>query len=493
MHATVSKRRSSFKPSSIHRNGNSPLDPSWTLSFRETVSKELEVRESLESSEVPIVSGAEMLCLEREKLNEASQVTSVDDTNSPLRKRKRIASPHLSLSLFRRPENTVRLTKCDLSRKLEVEYDCQGKDCRVLGHGAFSTVRSAIRRHDGMKVAIKSISKHDALKARRLRISGRTYVEEWEILKQLSENQHVVSLLDIFETSYEIQLVLEYCPGGELFDAIQRKQSTTLTKHQYKEEDASLITRQLLHALQDIHKRGIAHKDIKPENILLFSTEASCSIHVKLCDFGMARVICQDSDDNLSCDGDSSPATPSRTQSFQLFASDYYTAPELQLGCGLYDTAVDMFSLGVTVYILLCGFPPVFEGDDSACVTFPLLYWKNISEEAKDFVRSLLAFEPAYRISAERAMKHPWIRKGDGCSLTKSGLTTGDMRMALLKRRLYQCLKHPKTSSSRDKDKYRQYRKRPRRARVIRVSLAELCATGVTAAPSVEAIASPSP
>ncbi|GAX10219.1 hypothetical protein FisN_3Lh416 [Fistulifera solaris] len=348
-----------------------------------------------------------------------------------------------------------------------------------------------------MKVAIKSISKHDALKARRLRISGRTYVEEWEILKQLSENQHVVSLLDIFETSEEIQLVLEYCPGGELFDAIQRKQSMTLTKHQYKEEDASLITQQVLHALQDIHKRGIAHKDIKPENILLFSTEESRSIHVKLCDFEMARVICQDGDDNLSCDGDASPATPSRTQSFQLFASDYYTAPELQLGCGLYDTSVDMFSLGVTVYILLCGFPPVFEGNDSDCVTFPSLYWKNISVEAKDFVRSLLAFEPAYRISAERAMKHPWIRNSDRSSgvLTIAGLTTDDMRMALLKQRLYQCLKHPKSESlgrSRGKDKYRQHRKRPRRATVIRVSLAELCATGVTAAPSVGAIASSS-
>jgi serine/threonine protein kinase len=343
-----------------------------------------------------------------------------------------------------------------------------------------------------MKVAIKSISKHDALKARRLRISGRTYVEEWEILKQLSENQHVVSLLDIFETSEEIQLVLEYCPGGELFDAIQRKQSTTLAKHQYTEEDASVITQQLLHALQDIHQRGIAHKDIKPENILLFSTEESRSIHVKLCDFGMARVICQGGDDNLSCDGDASPATPSRTQSFQLFASDYYTAPELQLGCGLYDTAVDMFSLGVTVYILLCGFPPVFEGDDSDCVAFPSLYWKNISEEAKDFVRSLLVFEPAFRISAERAMKHPWIRNGDRCSgvLAKKDLTTDGMRMALLKRRLYQCFKHPKLDlssfgRSRDKDKYRQHRKRPRRATVIQISLADLCATGVTASPSV--------
>lgn len=507
MHANSTKRRSSLRSYPIHHDGISPRNLPWPLNvrFRDISSKELEDTNCFEpldlpnaytSADIPVLSEAEVDCLDFEGVSEALHVSAPENLNSVFRKRKRIASPHLSLSLFRRPENTVRLTKCDPSRKLEVDYDLQGAEYRVLGHGAFSTVRLAIRRKDGMKVAIKSISKHDALKARRLRVSGRTYLEEWEILKQLNENEHVVSLMDMFESSEEIQLVLEYCQGGELFNAIQKKHNTTLRKSQYSEQDASIITQQLLCALKDIHARGIVHKDVKPENILLVSKENSRSIYVKLCDFGMARVICQDAGDDSSCDGDASPATPSRTQSFQLFSSDYYTAPELQLGGGIYDTAVDMFSLGVTVYILLCGFPPVFAGDDSDVVTFPSSYWGNISEDAKDFVRSLLAFEPEYRISAQRALQHAWIvnrNQVSGMSSTNL-LTSETMRMALLKRRLYQCLKQPRSQLSKrsdDKEKYRGNRKRPRRASVTLIALADLC-RGATASSSVKAIAAAS-
>ena len=477
MHAIATDRKSSLRKCSVNPAGISPLDLPWTLTFRENLSGESPVFSSAFGTLPDVTVGSEVGCVNCEMPIEALHLSVSEDVSSAFRKRKRIASPHLNLSLFRRPEHTVRLTKCDPLRKLEVEYDLQDAECRVLGHGAFSTVRLAIRRMDGMKVAVKTISKQDALKARRLRVSGRTYVEEWEILKQLGDNQHVVSLLDLLETSDEIQLILEYCPGGELFDAIQKSHITSSRKHHYTEEDASTITQQLLFALQDIHARGIVHKDIKPENILLLNKEDSHSIHVKLCDFGMARVICKDADDNSSCDGDASPATPGRSQSFQLFTSDYYTAPELQLGGGLYDTAVDMFSLGVTVYILLCGFPPVFAGDESDCVIFPSSYWKNLSEEAKDFVRSLLAFEPAFRVSAQRALQHPWIV--NGIRPSSNVLTTDRMRMALLKERLYQCLKQPRTEPSsafrhsHDKDKYRRNRKRPRRTTLV--ALADLC------------------
>lgn len=164
----------------------------------------------------------------------------------------------LTLSAFRRPENTIRLTQADPLRRLELEYDLHGACARgVLGHGAFSTVRLAVRLSDGVQVAVKSIAKHEALRSRRLRhVQGVTlrghYLEEWEILRRLQNHPYVINLLDVFETLEEIQLVTEYCPGGELFDAIQKKQRKNRrsgSSSSSSEAQAAQITSQILLAL----------------------------------------------------------------------------------------------------------------------------------------------------------------------------------------------------------------------------------------------------
>lgn len=313
--------------------------------------------------------------------------------------------PRLTLSAFKRPEHTVRLTKCDPSRLIEMEYDLHAPDCGILGHGAFACVRLAVRRRDGMKVAVKTIAKHEALRSRRLRIRGRTYLEEWEIHRRLIHNPFVVTLLDVFETNEEIQLITEYCEGGELFDAIQKKRNRAhcRSRGQYAEKEAALIAKQVLLALDDIHKRGIVHRDVKPENILLVSKDESC-LRVKLCDFGIAKIV--------SAAEDGGPATfstpPARARSFSFVGSDYYMAPEVIYG-GRYDSAIDMYSFGVTLYILLCGFPPVFSGNDSDEVVFPTAYWKDVSAEAKDLTRRLLLPDTSKRISARDALAHNWI------------------------------------------------------------------------------------
>lgn len=320
---------------------------------------------------------------------------------------KRISSrkhKKLTLSAYHKPEETVRLTDCDARQQLEKEYNLRAVGCKVIGHGAFSTVRSALRNSDGTKVAIKSISKFDALRARRLRRpKGSKHMDEWEIMKLLKNNPYVLTLFDVFETDTEIHLVTEFCRGGELFDTIKRKGTTkrsTYRRGRFSEPQAARITNQILKALTELHTLGIVHRDVKAENILLLNDDES-DIQVKLCDFGMARLHHQDNlprDD--SGDGEISPST-----SGLLFGTN--TPPEGFHGNHI-GPATDIFSLGVTLYLLLCGFPPVLCED---VVEFPDAYWNDISDEAKDVVRSMLHHNPQTRISAVDALKNAWIRQ----------------------------------------------------------------------------------
>lgn len=394
---------------------------------------------------------------------------------------KRIWKPHrgLTLSAFRRPENSIRLTDASPLRKLESEYDLHvAGNSGVLGHGAFSTVRLAIRLCDNVQVAVKSIAKHEALRSRRLRrVHGKAdqpyYLEEWEILNSLEGHKYIVNLLDVFETDEEIQLVTEYCPHGELFDAIQKKQTPlgslrTTTKSKISESKAAAITYQILRALADVHAAGIVHRDVKPENILLAKPYDGERIHVKLCDFGVARPLVYPQDSTMPhhkskvcvCDGEASPLTPaSRSQSFSAIGSDYYAAPELALG-GSYGAAVDVYSLGVTLYILLCGFPPIFghccnfitqESDDEASagdpssqeVLFPDIYWNDVSEHVKDLLRRMLHPSASLRVTARQALRDVWFSQmhPNQSPISRQRNTPPPVDLQMVRDELYKSLK----------------------------------------------------
>jgi serine/threonine protein kinase len=451
----------------MSRNVN---DTSWSLLERESSTMELtdesrvhhQILDTAASSNQSALSTGHQRQLATQSAPIDHQTDIGDDSvvdsreNPPIGDPIHLAAPNtiwkprgLTLSAFRRPEHTIRLTQADPSRKIEAEYDLHGTAGRgVLGHGAFSTVRLAVRLSDGQKVAVKSIAKHEALRSRRLRrvssnADSKRYLEEWEILKRLQNQPHVIDLLDVFETTEEIQLVTEYCPGGELFDAIQKKQRRNHDSAADLEAQAAQIVSQILKALVDIHAAGIVHKDVKPENILLAKPTDGKTVNVKLCDFGVARplirqeaaatpkVVDEGASDSvcIGSDGEASPLTPcSRSRSFSTIGSDYYAAPELTYG-GSYDTAVDIYSLGVTLYILLCGFPPVFatscqpvtqdDGDDDdddssdeapfGEVLFPDAYWNNISDGAKSLLKKMLHSDAAARITAKRALQDPWI------------------------------------------------------------------------------------
>ena len=376
-------------------------------------------------------------------------------TNSP---------PKLSLSAYRRPENTVRLTDADPSQHILSKYDLLDPSlCRTLGHGASSTVQLAYRRSDNLPVAVKTIAKHAALRlwsktnrwqtgARRSMSSPRDGADE--LLQQRDRRRprldevdvlmgisgicpDVVQLLDVYETNQEVHLVLEYCHGGDLFDCIKRRRQTQIEKGLilqgiFSEAETASVAKTLLSVLDVLHQKHLVHRDIKPENILLVNEDDDSSqLHVKLTDFGLARIL--DGEDDEFDTTTEDPAVR-RSRAYSRVGSDYYAAPEVYMGLG-YDTPVDIYSLGVTLYVMLVGCPPStstfsfdtdsdFSDEDSSATSdseqsapssqlpsrtklFPPEM--NISPSAQELITSMIHPDATKRISASAALKHEWI------------------------------------------------------------------------------------
>jgi len=245
-------------------------------------------------------------------------------------------------------------------------------------------VHLALSKKNGEKVAVKIIDKKMAEQdEKRLRT-------EVEILKRV-KHPNIVGLKELFETDDKLYLVMELVTGGELFDKI-------VEKGQYSEKEASTVVKKILSAVGYLHSIGITHRDLKPENLLL---KAEDDTGVMLSDFGLSKIVTANTMMDTAC------GTP------------YYVAPEVLLSQG-YDKEVDLWSVGVITYLLLCGFPPfygenlpeVFEQIMKAEYDFPEPYWNEISAEAKDFIAKLLNVDAKKRFSAEQAMTHPWIANG---------------------------------------------------------------------------------
>jgi len=185
---------------------------------------------------------------------------------------------------------------------------------------------------------------------------------------------------------------MELVTGGELFDRIVEKGS-------YSEEDAKELVRKIVSAVEYLHSKGIAHRDLKPENLLVKSLENDTE--VKIADFGLSKIIDQEKMMQTAC------GTPG------------YVAPEVLQAEG-YGEEVDMWSIGVITYILLCGFPPfysesvpeVFEQIMKAEYDYPAEYWDDISDDAKDFINHLLVVDVKKRLTAKKALEHAWLKTG---------------------------------------------------------------------------------
>uniref|UniRef100_A0A8C7JCV8 Calcium/calmodulin-dependent protein kinase 1Da n=1 Tax=Oncorhynchus kisutch TaxID=8019 RepID=A0A8C7JCV8_ONCKI len=230
--------------------------------------------------------------------------------------------------------------------------------------------------------AVKCIPKK-ALKGKESSIEN-----EINVLRKI-KHENIVALEDIYESSNHLYLIMQLVSGGELFDRI-------VEKGFYTEKDASTLIRQVLDAVDYLHKLGIVHRDLKPENLLYFNPQDESKIMIS--DFGLSKM--EGSGDVMS----TACGTPG------------YVAPEV-LAQKPYSKAVDCWSIGVIAYILLCGYPPFYDENDSklfeqilkADYEFDAPYWDDISDSAKDFIGSLMEKDPAKRFTCDQALGHPWI------------------------------------------------------------------------------------
>jgi len=252
----------------------------------------------------------------------------------------------------------------------------------VLGTGAFSQVRLAeSKEQPGRLFAIKVIDKK-ALKGKEDSLEN-----EIRVLRRL-HHPNIVELLEVHEEKTRVYLVMELVTGGELFDRIVEKGS-------YTEKDAADLIKQVLSAVAYMHSEGVVHRDLKPENLLYHSSDEDSKIMIS--DFGLSKM--EDSGIMATACG-----TPG------------YVAPEV-LAQKPYGKAVDVWSIGVISYILLCGYPPFYDENDANLFAqilkgefeFDSPYWDDISSEAKEFIRQLMCVDVDRRLSCESALQHAWI------------------------------------------------------------------------------------
>lgn len=277
--------------------------------------------------------------------------------------------------------------KSSLQIKKNAIIDDYKVTTQVLGLGINGKVLQIFNKRTQEKFALKMLQ--DCPKARR----------EVELHWRASQCPHIVRIVDVYENLYAgrkcLLIVMECLDGGELFSRIQDRGDQAFT-----EREASEIMKSIGEAIQYLHSINIAHRDVKPENLLYTSKRPNAIL--KLTDFGFAK----------ETTSHNSLTTPCYTP--------YYVAPEV-LGPEKYDKSCDMWSLGVIMYILLCGYPPFYSNHGLAIspgmktrirmgqYEFPNPEWSEVSEEVKMLIRNLLKTEPTQRMTITEFMNHPWI------------------------------------------------------------------------------------
>jgi len=278
----------------------------------------------------------------------------------------------------------------------------------TLGEGSFSVVMKAIKKKTGQEFAAKIIDRSKLTSEETMALKN-----EIEILCQI-DHPNVVKLFEIFEDKDLIYLIMEYMSGGELFDRI-------VEREHYSEKEASDTIRPVIDCIKYCHSLGIVHRDLKPENLLYTSKNADSIL--KISDFGLARFF----DSTLM---KTSCGTPG------------YVAPEILIGTG-YSSSVDCWSLGIIIYIMLCGSPPFYsENNDDLYeqikkgkFDFPSPIWDDISDLAKDLIKRILVVNPDKRLKADEILLHPWIL-GDKTPRITLPKATANLKVFNIKRKV---------------------------------------------------------
>uniref|UniRef100_A0A6I8S082 calcium/calmodulin-dependent protein kinase n=1 Tax=Xenopus tropicalis TaxID=8364 RepID=A0A6I8S082_XENTR len=253
-----------------------------------------------------------------------------------------------------------------------------------LGKGAFSVVRRCMKITTGQEYAAKIIN------TKKLSARDHQKLEREARICRLLKHPNIVRLHDSISEEGFHYLVFDLVTGGELFEDI-------VAREYYSEADASHCIQQILESVNHCHLNGIVHRDLKPENLLLASKLKGAA--VKLADFGLA----------IEVQGD-------QQAWFGFAGTPGYLSPEV-LRKDPYGKPVDMWACGVILYILLVGYPPFWDEDQhrlyqqikAGAYDFPSPEWDTVTPEAKDLINKMLTINPAKRITAAEALRHPWI------------------------------------------------------------------------------------
>ncbi|KAK6781042.1 hypothetical protein RDI58_023226 [Solanum bulbocastanum] len=270
-----------------------------------------------------------------------------------------------------------------MSQELKREY----RVCEEIGRGRFGVVFKCYSPETGDTFAVKSINK---LLIADDSIDRQCLYNEAKIMHLVSSNPHIVRIVDVCEDDTYLDIVLELCNSSDLFQRLS-------TQRVFSEADAIAVMVPLMEAIAHCHRLGVAHRDIKPDNILFNDWN-----DLKLADFGSAQ--CFREGELMS----------------GVVGTPYYVAPEVLAGRD-YNEKVDIWSAGVILYIMLAGIPPfygdsteeIFEAVLRANLRFPTRIFRSVSPAAKDLLRRMLCKDVSRRFSAEQVLRHPWITSND--------------------------------------------------------------------------------
>jgi len=265
-------------------------------------------------------------------------------------------------------------------KKISEFYQIEKKK---LGEGSYGSVSKAKNLSTGAVRACKSISKTHMTNTDRFKA-------EISLMK-IMDHPNIIKLYETFEDHRNVYLIMELCSGGELFDRI-------IEAGHFTEVQAATLMQQIIRAIYYMHENRVCHRDLKPENFLFLSKDPIDKNLLKIIDFG------------LSC-----KFQPGETLTTKA-GTPYYVAP--QVLAGKYGHESDLWSCGVIMFVLLCGYPPFFGETDAEVLvkvkmgnfSFNPADWKNISDDAKNLIRNLLRMNPRDRYSAEQALNHEWIK-----------------------------------------------------------------------------------
>ena len=265
-----------------------------------------------------------------------------------------------------------------------------------IGKGTFSKIYTVQNKSNFKVYCCKEI-----LKSKIADLSK--FKNEINILSKV-DHPNVIKFYEIFEDERHINIIMENCSGGDLFQNIIAKLSRG---EPFTEKEVVPIFKQIMSAISFCHSQGICHKDLKPENILFLNNKPDSPI--KIIDFGLSKIF-----------GEIRPLMRGNKIEKNTIGSRlgtaYYSSPEVLQGN--YDNKCDIWSCGVILYIMLCGYPP-FDGENEQDIFkaisrkkffFPEDEWKSISDDAKDLIKHMIC-DADKRYNADNVLAHQWVEK----------------------------------------------------------------------------------